>query len=319
MIKRKNGRSLYRPFYLWSGGTAIVWFAARHVREEMQSKEHIYRKWIWLLGCVTALFILPCGILLSGGNAAEAASIAEAAETAESKEVLAVIRIEGQFEQPDRQALLDRLNEIRREACEEGVNNPVNGEPLTEADYVPVEWSDELEQAAALRAVETSVLRDHIRPDGSECFTVLPDSSVFSMETLAWGYGSTKEALEGWYSEKESYTGETGEPAGHYIALITPDNQYVGIADLRTSGGRDSCAGAFGITRSGNGESTGTAVSPASSAGATAGTSVGATAANDYWEIPLTKTLWRAMIQKEAATTARRIANAVRRGFICMR
>lgn len=282
----------------------------------MQSKEHIYRKWIWLLRCVTALLILPGGIMLSSRNAAQAA------EASESEEILAMIRIEGQFEQPDRQALLDRLNEIRREACEEGVNNPVNGEPLTEADYVPMEWSDELEQVAAIRAVETSLLRDHVRPDGTQCFTVLPDSNVFSMETLAWGFGSIKEALEGWYSEKEAYTGETGTPAGHYIALITPDNQYVGIADLRTVGGRDSCAGAFGITGAGNGDNTETEASATASTEAPASSTEASTeapAAQGHWEIPLTKTLWRAMVQKEAATTAQKIENAVRRGFICMR
>ena len=279
----------------------------------MQSKEHIYRKWIWLLRCVTALLILPGGIMLSSRNAAQAANVAQAsnaaqaAEASESEEILAMIRIEGQFEQPDRQALLDRLNEIRKEACEEGVNNPVNGEPLTEADYVPMEWSEELEQVAAIRAVETSLLRDHVRPDGTQCFTVLPDSNVFSMETLAWGFGSITEAMEGWYSEKEAYTGETGTPAGHYIALITPDNQYVGIADLRTVGGRDSCAGAFGITGAGNGDK------------AETGASTTAPEAQGHWEIPLTKTLWRAMVQKEAATTAQKIENAVRRGFICMR
>lgn len=294
----------------------------------MQSKEHIYRKWIWLLRCVTALLILPGGIMLSSRNAAQASNAAhavnaaQAAEASESEEILAMIRIEGQFEQPDRQALLDRLNEIRREACEEGVNNPVNGEPLTEADYVPMEWSDELEQVAAIRAVETSLLRDHVRPDGTQCFTVLPDSNVFSMETLAWGFGSIKEALEGWYSEKEAYTGETGTPAGHYIALITPDNQYVGIADLRIGGGRDSCAGAFGITGAGNGDNTETEASATASTEAPASSTEASTeapAAQGHWEIPLTKTLWRAMVQKEAATTAQKIENAVRRGFICMR
>ena len=244
----------------------------------------------------------------TGAEATGGADIPAGTEAGDPEDVLAMIRIDGQLEQPDRQALTDRLNEIRREACREGINNPVNGEPLTEADYVPAVWSEELEQVAALRAVEASVLKDHIRPDGSECFTVLPDSDIFSMETLAWGYGSTAEALEGWYSEKEAYTGETGEPAGHYIALITPDNQYVGIADLRTDGGRDTCAGAFGTTGSGNGDSTKKAELPASSAVTPA--------ADDHWEIPLTEALWRALVRKETATTARRIANAVRKGFI---
>ena len=290
----------------------------------MKRKKRIYIKWTWRLTRTAALLWVIAGCMCFGWNGARAAAVSAGAEApggtdiqageeaGDPRDVLATIRIDGQFEQPDRQALIDRLNEIRREACEEGINNPVNGEPLTEADYVPAVWSEKLEQVAALRAVETSVLKDHTRPDGSECFTVLPDSDIFSMETLAWGYGSAAEALEGWYSEKEAYTKVTGEPAGHYIALITPDNQYVGIADLRTGGGRDACAGAFGITGSENGDSTETAEPPASSAVTPA--------VNDHWEIPLTETLWRALVRKETATTARRIANAVRKGLIrCMR
>ena len=36
----------------------------------------------------------------------------------------------------DQQAVLDRINEIRREACEEGVTNPETNMPLTPNDYV---------------------------------------------------------------------------------------------------------------------------------------------------------------------------------------
>ncbi len=156
------------------------------------------------------------------------------------------VYVKGQFEVPDRQALIDRINEIRREACEEGVTNPADGEPLTPEDYVPLQWSFELEQVCVLRASESAVLRDHVRPDGTLCFTALPDSRVYSMETLAWGYGSTAEAVEGWYSEKEAYLEGAGSPAGHYIALITPANRYAAAADLRTDSGGDACAGAFG-------------------------------------------------------------------------
>ena len=156
------------------------------------------------------------------------------------------VYVKGQFEKPDRQALIDRINEIRMEACKEGVANPADGEPLTPEDYIPLQWSFELEQVCVLRAAESAVLRDHIRPDGTPCFTALPDSRIYSMETLAWGFGSAAEAVEGWYSEKEAYLEGAGSPAGHYIALISPANRYAAVADLRTDSGRDACAGAFG-------------------------------------------------------------------------
>ena len=78
-----------------------------------------------------------------------------------------------------------------------------------------------------------------MRPDGTECFTILPDSEAFSMETLAWGYGGILEAIEGWYSEKSSYVEETGAPAGHYMALISPSLRYA----ERSFGSRNESAG----------------------------------------------------------------------------
>ena len=134
------------------------------------------------------------------------------------------ILVEGAFAAPDREAVLARINAIRKEACEEGVRDPV----------------------AMRRAVEATVLRDHMRPDGTECFAILPDSEAFSMETLAWGYGGMLEAVEGWYSEKNAYVAETGDPAGHYMALISPAIRYAAVADFAPGTGQDACAGAFG-------------------------------------------------------------------------
>ena len=52
--------------------------------------------------------------------------------------------------------------------------------------------------------------------------------------------------MEGWYSEKASYVEPDGSPAGHYMALINPENRYVGIAGLKPQWQRNACAGAFG-------------------------------------------------------------------------
>lgn len=251
------------------------------------------------------------------------------------------IRIEGRFEEPDREALLKRLNEIRKEACEEGVQNPETGEPLTAEDFVPAEWSYELEKIAVTRAVEAAALRDHMRPDGTECFSLLPDSSIYSMETLAWGYGSAMGALEGWYSEKEAYVGETGTPAGHYIALITPANRYVAIADLRTEAGGDTCAGAYGnrmreqaseeraaeseASEERPAEDETTAERPAQDGPAAERESADMLSAEaDHWEIPLTGELLTAIMngQQEAAAlrldmAARSCAGRFFRGFPC--
>ena len=55
----------------------------------------------------------------------------------------------------DQQAILDRINAIRIEACEQNIINPETGRPLTMDDYVPLKWSHELEEIARIRAAET--------------------------------------------------------------------------------------------------------------------------------------------------------------------
>jgi uncharacterized protein YkwD len=208
----------------------------------------------------------------------------------ENAENLVLIRVEGQLEETDRDAILDRINAIRKEACEEGVGNPVNGEPLTEADYVPLQWSYALEKIAVLRAAESTILQDHVRPDGRECFTAAPKGVSYTMETLAWGFESAADAVEGWYSEKSSYVEADGGPAGHYMALINPENRSAGIAQLNAKWQRSACAGAFG------GENPVTAEESVDS--------------ESVWMIPLRRDLMPSVVERAIEITAGRIYRA---------
>ena len=105
----------------------------------------------------------------------------------------------------DQQAVLDRINEIRREACEQGINNPETGRPLTMDDYVPLKWSHELEEIARIRAAETSMTADHIRTNGDSWQSV--DSEyTYVGECVAWNYDSSATAgIDQWYDEKEKW------------------------------------------------------------------------------------------------------------------
>ena len=241
-------------------------------------------------------------VMLHGFHADAAETVRNGTQTAEQVEIL----VEGSLEQLDRQAVLDRLNEIREEACREGVPNPSNGEPMGPEDYVPLQWSSELEKIAILRAAESTILQDHRRPDGSDCFTAAPDGVPYTMETLAWGFGSAEAAVEGWYSEKTAYVEASGTPAGHYIALINPENRFVGIAELRADWQRDACAGAFasheGTGNTGANE-TGDAFDAACEAGEV-----------QVWSIPLLRSYLPAVIEKAVSVTAVRICNAARFG-----
>ena len=135
----------------------------------------------------TAVFLAAAVLLLLwplGMRARAAESAAETGGEAPAAETV-MIRVEAQREETDRAALLDRINEIRKEACEEGVDSPVDGSPLTPADYVPLTWSGELEEIALQRAAESMILQDHIRPDGRDCFTAALEGVSFTTETLA--------------------------------------------------------------------------------------------------------------------------------------
>jgi hypothetical protein len=253
-------------------------------------------------------FVLWCssiGAAAAQNDAEDRGTVMEAETDKQSGAAVKAVPIlvEGTFEKPDRDGILARINEIRREACEEGVRDPATGEPMRAEDYVPLVWSYELEEAAARRAVESTILRDHVRPDGTECFTILPDSEAFSMETLAWGYGGILEAIEGWYSEKSSYVEETGAPAGHYMALISPSLRYAAAADFQPGAGQDACAGAFGRS------------DPSEAAMNPQGTSAEETAAallsQTGWEIHLDKTVLPYVAQLALARTARLIAKGI--------
>ena len=128
----------------------------------------------------------------------------------------------------DQQAVLNRINEIRREACEEGVNNPETGRPLTMDDYVPLKWSHELEGIARIRAAETSVTADHKRTNGDSWQSVGSEYTYVG-ECAAWNFStSATSGIEQWYAEKGKWLEGNENGSGHYTTLIRPAMRYVG-------------------------------------------------------------------------------------------
>lgn len=134
----------------------------------------------------------------------------------------------------DVQAVLARVNAIRKEACEEGVPDPRNAKrKLTPSDYVPIRWSSDLEYIARIRAAEASLVIDHTRPNGTSCFTLKSPNGIQSYgEVLAWNY--TQKFLPGieqWYEEKADWVNQNSNAVtGHYTQMIDPDNIYAGYA-----------------------------------------------------------------------------------------
>ena len=147
------------------------------------------------------------------------------------------VGVEGEYI-TDAQNALKRINEIRYEACEEGVwKMDIYGKPTTEkltlSDYKPIKWSSALEYIARIRAAEATVVLAHERPNNENFFTstLTSNGQKSYSENLAWNGGkSMLSGIEQWYKEKSDWVNKTGKTTGHYTSMINPDYNYVAVA-----------------------------------------------------------------------------------------
>lgn len=168
-------------------------------------------------------------LLLFGMNAAGATVLPT--DVAEASSGCTLLGIRGKYIVQIPQAL-KRINEIRKEACEEGVENPSTGKPLTLSDYKPIKWSSDLEYIARIRAAEASLTIDHTRTNGDSCFAITSPAGVASYgEVIAWNFGETMtQGINQWYEEKADWVNKTNGVTGHYTQMIDPENTYIGLA-----------------------------------------------------------------------------------------
>lgn len=102
----------------------------------------------------------------------------------------------------DMQNALNRINEIRKEACDERIKDPRNEyRYLTPSDYVPIKWSSDLEYIARIRAAEASIYMAHTRLNEYDCFSIKSPNGIQSHgEVLAWNStGKFIPGIEQWY------------------------------------------------------------------------------------------------------------------------
>ena len=147
-----------------------------------------------------------------------------ASEITSSSSGNSLIGIQGELLTPDKQAIINRINAIRKEAADEGL-----------VTYVPIKWSTALEQTAITRSVEASISMGHVRLSNKELQSAFPSGIYTYSENLAWNYGGFMAAIQQWYSEKADYlkkregqsvSGQTG----HYESLINPEYTHMGLA-----------------------------------------------------------------------------------------
>lgn len=161
----------------------------------------------------------------------------------------AMIGIKGDYLGGAQEALA-RINEIRKEACKEGVINPSTGKKLKSSDYVPIKWSSSLEYIARIRAAEASLTMGHVRTNGTDCFEIeAPDGMRSWGEVLAWNWNkSMVYGVNQWYEEKADWVKQNKNAVtGHYESMIDPKNTFVGLGAFYTKQARypNSVAGEF--------------------------------------------------------------------------
>ncbi len=164
------------------------------------------------------------------------------------------VEVPGTYYIDSKKELLNRLNEIRYEACLQGVPDPRNSSRnLTLEDYTPVLWSSDLEEFAIARAVEVSLQFRHERL-GSNSFWPAKGGDA---ECLARNmYSETSlYSLEQYYQEKTAWVNHyTSSVTVHYTTLIDPDNRYVGMGAFYAEEGSRYNASAARFSASGSSE-----------------------------------------------------------------
>lgn len=127
-----------------------------------------------------------------------------------------------QFDNTDRQKILDRITEIRKEAVKLKV--------LKKEDFVVPKWSYESERIAMVRAVEASIGQS-AGPHSRLAFNARPitfNGIKGSEGCLAWGCATNIASINLYYTEKENLLTNNGGVTGHYTNLLT--GEYVAAA-----------------------------------------------------------------------------------------
>lgn len=188
--------------------------------------------WAW---CIAAVMVISLSMPVS--VQAAAAVLPTTSET--PSEGCVFIGIPGKYI-TDTQAAINRINEIRYEACKEGVKSPSTGEALTLSDYVPIKWSAGIEAIARIRASEAGVAMNHTaiqtghkRLNGESIWDfAYPAGGRVAGEIIAYNWGtSVISSINQWYDEKSDWVNNnTSAVTGHYTQMIDPSNTYIGLA-----------------------------------------------------------------------------------------
>ena len=148
------------------------------------------RKIIQALSAAVLVVALVLGFVATGAESSGSIT-SDAARRADGVPADGMVYIE-----PDITALADQLSgTAESKAVAKAALDEINA-CRSGAGLGTLTWSNGLEQASAVRAVEASQVWSHTRPDGSEYWTV--NSNLVYGENLAKGYSSAQAAFDAW-------------------------------------------------------------------------------------------------------------------------
>lgn len=140
---------------------------------------------------VLALVMIVAVVAEVGYSSGVAGEIGDSARRSYSEPADGLVYIE-----PNMQALAGELaGTVESQAAAKAAFDLVNSQ-RTAAGLGTLNWSNGLEQASAVRAVEATSVWSHTRPDGTDYWTV--NSNLVYGENLAKGYSSAQEAITAW-------------------------------------------------------------------------------------------------------------------------
>ena len=166
-------------------------------------KKYLSTKILPLILSLSLSFSLPC---LPGVQTTAAATTTATSSFLETNVTTAssgctLVGLYGSY-YSQAQSALDKINDIRKEACEAGnVPDPRNpSRMLTPDDYRPLKWSSSLEKIAQIRAAEACIAyafmdSGHNRLNNKGTFSISFDGVSSSCEDIAYYY--SKKMTEG--------------------------------------------------------------------------------------------------------------------------
>lgn len=194
-----------------------------------------------------AAFLLSFAMIVPANNiaAAKPEKILET-DVAEASDKCTMLGVYGSYFSQAQEAL-DRINEIRKEACEQGdVQDPRNPDRyLQPSDYVPLKWSSDLENIARIRAAEAGIgysfmNSGHDRLNQRGTYSISSNGITSWAEDLAYYW--KKDMVQGiqlWYEEKQDWLNQdASKVTGHYTSMINPNYTYVGFGGFYSEAAR---------------------------------------------------------------------------------